>query len=160
VIGGVMVACGVLGSGIIPVLSDKFRNRSKFIVLAVAGSLPGLAGITYAANYWVVLASAGVLGFFMLSTAPVGFQYCAEIGYPAPEGTSTGVLMMVGQLAGVFFIFGMDAFKSPKTGSMAVPMLGLILLMLLNTVLTSRLKESKLMQDEENMITLDLSKNI
>lgn len=152
VIGGLMVACGVLGSGIIPVLSDKFRNRSKFILLAVAGSIPGLIGITYATNYWLILISAGIMGFFMLSTAPVGFQYCAEIGYPAPEGTSTGVLMMVGQLSGIIFIFGMDALKSPATGSMAVPMLGLIVLMLLNTVISARLKESKMMQHDKEDI--------
>lgn len=147
IIGGVMVACGVLGSAVLPMLSDKYRSRTKFILIAVIGCIPGLIGITYARSYWLILVSAGILGFFMLSTAPIGFQYCAEIGVPAPEGTSTGVLMMMGQVAGILFIFGMDLFKSPKNGSMMVPMLVMILLMLVNVFLATRLKESKMLME-------------
>ena len=147
IIGGTMVAFGVFGSAILPMLSDRFRNRTKFIMIAVIGCIPGLAGITYAQSYWLILVSAGILGFFMLSTAPIGFQYCAEIGYPAPEGTSTGFLMTMGQVAGILFIFGMDLFKSPKTGSMMIPMFGMILLMLFNVFLATRLKESKMLTE-------------
>lgn len=147
IIGGVMVACGVLGSAVLPMLSDKYRSRTKFILIAVIGCIPGLIGITYARSYWLILVSGGILGFFMLSTAPIGFQYCAEIGYPAPEGTSTGVLMMMGQVAGILFIFGMDLFKSPESGSMMVPMLVMILLMLVNVFLATRLKESKMLME-------------
>jgi hypothetical protein len=39
----------------------------------------------------------------------------------------------------------MDLFKSPETGSMMVPMVGMILLMLLNVFLATRLKESKML---------------
>ncbi len=145
IIGGTMVVCGVFGSAILPALSDRFRTRTKFVMVAVIGCIPGLVGITYAQNYWLMLVSAGVLGFFMLSTAPIGFQYCAEIGFPAPEGTSTGFLMTMGQISGILFIFGMDLFKSPETGSMMVPMVGMILLMLLNVFLATRLKESKML---------------
>jgi MFS family permease len=149
IIGGVMIAAGVLGSGIIPLLSDKFRNRSRFILVAILGSIPGLIGITFARSYWLILVSACILGFFMLSTAPVGFQYGAEIAYPAPEGTSTGMLMLMGQISGIVFIFGMDLFKSPKTGSMATSMILLIGLMILNILFSARLKESELMSNEE-----------
>jgi MFS family permease len=146
VIGGVMIACGVLGSGIIPLLSDKFRNRTRFIILAMAGSIPGMIGITYATDYWLLLVSAGVLGFFMLSSAPVGFQYGAEIAHPAPEGTSTGMLMMMGQISGILFILGMDLFKSPQTGSMTTSMCVLIGLMVYGALFALMLKESKLLQ--------------
>jgi MFS family permease len=149
VIGGCMIASGVLGSAFIPMLSDRFRNRTGFIILAIAGSIPGLIGMTYAESYWLVLASACVLGFFMLSTAPVGFQYGAEIAYPAPEGTSTGMLMMMGQISGILFIFGMDLFKTPKTGSMAPSMLVLIILMFLTVIICTQLRESNLLLREK-----------
>ncbi|MDP4094966.1 MAG: MFS transporter [Bacillota bacterium] len=148
IIGGVMVACGVLGSGIMPVLSDKFKNRTRFVILALAGSVPGLIGITYGRSYWLVLTSAGILGFFMLSTAPIGFQYGSEIAYPAPEGTSTGVLMQMGQISGIVFIFGMDMFKSAKTGSMGGPMIVLIILLILGALLSTRLKESDMLREK------------
>ncbi|NJD03437.1 MAG: major facilitator superfamily domain-containing protein 7, partial [Ruminiclostridium sp.] len=143
IIGGLMVASGVVGSGIVPLLSDKLRNRSRFVLLAVAGSIPGLIGLTFAGSYWVILISGCIFGFFLLSTAPVGFQYCAEIGFPAPEGTSTGILMMAGQISGIIFIFVMDMFKSPETGSMTLSMVISTALMILNAFISSRLRESK-----------------
>jgi MFS family permease len=149
IIGGAMIASGVLGSGIIPILSDRFRNRSRFIVIAIAGSVPGLIGITYGQSFPVLLISSCIFGFFMLSTAPVGFQYGAEIAYPAPEGTSTGMLMMMGQISGAVFIFGMDLFKSKKTGSMTTSMIILIGLMVINILFSARLRESKLLSAEK-----------
>lgn len=146
IIGGAMIASGVLGSGIIPLLSDKFRNRSRFILIAILCSIPGLIGITYAQGYWMLLISSCIFGFFMLSTAPVGFQYGAEIAHPAPEGTSTGMLMVMGQISGIVFIFGMDLFKSPKTGSMTASMIILIGLMVVNILFAAMLKESKLLK--------------
>lgn len=141
IIGGSMVLSGVIGSAIIPFLSDKIGNRVGFIILAIAGSIPGLIGITYAVSYPLVLTSAASLGFFMLSCAPLGFQYGAEIAYPAPEGTSSGILMMMGQISGIIFIFGMDALKSSKTDSMTMPMNILIVLMLLTVLVCIKLKE-------------------
>lgn len=149
IMGGLMVACGILGSAIVPMLSDKFRNRSRFILVAVAGSIPGLIGIVFAASYPVLLISSAILGFFLLSTAPIGFQYGAEIAFPAPEGTSTGVLMMMGQASGIAFIFGMEMLKSPKTGSMTFPLMICITLMALCIIFTLFLKESRLMSGEK-----------
>lgn len=150
IIGGSMVLSGVIGSAIIPLLSDKIGNRVGFIILAIAGSIPGLIGITYATSYSIVLISAFSLGFFMLSCAPLGFQYGAEIAFPAPEGTSSGILMMMGQISGIIFIFGMDALKTSKTDSMTIPMNILIILMLLTVILCVKLKEP----DKERSIVL------
>jgi hypothetical protein len=74
----------------------------------------------------------------------VGFQYGAEITYPAPEGTSNGLLLLMGQVAGIIFILGMDSFKSSTTGSMTFPLVLLIGLMVLNLLLCLRLKEPKM----------------
>jgi MFS family permease len=149
VIGGVMIISGILGSAVIPILSDKFRNRTVFILLAILGGIPGLIGMTFAVHYELVIASSAVLGFFILSTAPIGFQYGAEIAYPAPEGTSTGMLMMMGQISGIIFIFGMDAFRAPRTGAMTASMLFMVLLMAITVLVCSRLDESKMMKPGE-----------
>jgi len=143
-IGGAMVACGVLGSAVIPMLSDRFRNRTKFILVALIGCIPGLLGLTFLSSFPLLLVSAGVLGFFMLSTAPIGFQYCAEVGHPAPEATSTGVLMSMGQFSGILFIFGMDLLKGPD-GSMTLPLVALAGLMVVAVVISVFLKESKML---------------
>lgn len=148
VVGGLMVIGGILGALILPVLSDRRRRRVPYIIIALAAATLGLVGITFAVNYTLLLVSAFILGFFLLSAAPIGFQYGAEITYPAPEGTSNGMLLMVGQISGILFILGMDAFKNSETGSMTASLLVLAVLMVVGVVLSTRLRESALIQGE------------
>jgi MFS family permease len=100
-----------------------------------------LLGVTWAQSYAMLLTSSLVLGFFLLSAGPIGFQYGAEITYPIPEGTSNGMLLLVGQIAGILFIFAMDGLKSPVTGSMDGSLVGLIALLVLCLGLGALLKE-------------------
>ncbi len=146
--GGLMVVGGVVGALVIPALSDRYRRRTPFIILAISGAIVGLFGITYARSYWLLLFSAFITGFFLLSAGPVGFQYGAEITYPAPEGTSNGLLLLMGQISGILFIFGMDSFKSPVTGSMTPSLVVLIGLMILSLFLCTRLKDSTALMSE------------
>jgi MFS family permease len=148
VIGGLMIFGGILGALVLPSLSDHYRRRTPFILLALTGATLGLVGVTYLPGYGLVLAAAFVLGFFLLSAGPIGFQYGAEVTYPTPEGTSTGLLLMMGQISGILFIFWMDSFKSPVTGSMTASLMVLIGLMLLSLLLGTRLRESKTLLTE------------
>lgn len=140
--GGIMIAAGIAGAMIIPLLSDRTRKRVPFIQIALVGATLGLIGIAYATNYYTILFSGGVLGFFLLSSGPIGFQYGAEITYPASEGSSNGLLLLMGQISGIAFIFGLDIFKSKVDGSMAFPLLVLIGLMIVSLIVSTRLKES------------------
>jgi cyanate permease len=147
--GGLMIVGGVIGALIIPILSDRYKRRTPFIILALAGSTIGLAGITFATSYWVLLASGMGLGFFLLSSGPIGFQYGAEITYPASEGTSNGMLLMMGQVSGIAFIFAMDSLKSKETGSMTNSLIFLIGLMVISILISLRLKESTILSKIE-----------
>jgi MFS family permease len=149
IIGGLMVVGGVVGALVIPALSDRFRKRVPFIFIALMGAIPGLIGITYASTYGMLLVSAFVLGFFLLSAGPVGFQYGAEVTFPAPEGMSNGLLLLVGQLSGIAFIVGMDSFRSPGNGAMTPALVVLIVLMVLSLLISIRLKESALLTEKE-----------
>jgi MFS family permease len=150
-VGGLMIVGGVIGAVVIPMLSDHFRKRTPYLLLAVIGAVLGLVGITFAASYWLLLVSAFVFGFFLLSAGPVGFQYGAEVTHPAPEGTSNGLLLLMGQISGIVFILGMDSFKSPETGSMTLPLIVLIGLMVLSLLLATRLREATtLMTDDRS----------
>ncbi len=144
IIGGLMILGGVIGAVVLPPLSDRFRKRVPFICIALAGAIPGLAGVMFAESYWLLLASAFGMGFFLLSAGPIGFQYGAEATYPAPEGMSNGMCVLMGQISGILFIFGMDMFKSRATGSMTLPLAVLLGLLALSVILSTRLRESKL----------------
>jgi cyanate permease len=147
--GGLMIIGGVIGALIIPILSDRYKRRIPFIIIALIGATIGLTGITFATSYWMLLMSGMILGFFLLSSGPIGFQYGAEITYPASEGTSNGMLLMMGQVSGIAFIFAMDSFKSAANGSMTRSLVILIGLMVLSILMSFRLKESTILNKAE-----------
>ena len=135
-LGGAMLVGGILGAVVVPLISDSLRRRKPFIILALFGLLPGLAGLAFATAYWLLLASGFWFGFFLLSAGPVGFQYGAELTQPAPEGTSNSLLLVMGQISGVVFIMAMDALPGAMTGSlvalMALTVAAAVLACLLN----------------------------
>jgi MFS family permease len=143
VTGGMMIIGGIIGAVIMPTLSDKSHKRVPFIFASILGATLGLAGVAYAPSYPFLLASAFVLGFFLLSAGPIGFQFGAEITRPVPEGTSNGLLLLMGQISGILFIFGMEMLKSPETGSMTASLNVLLGLMVLALLLCVRLKETE-----------------
>ena len=147
--GGIMIVGGIFGALVMPLLSDRYRKRIPFIIIALAGATAGLAGVTYATNYAFLLFSAAAFGFFLLSSGPIGFQYGAEVTFPVSEGTSNGFLLLMGQISGIAFIFGMDSFKSPVTGSMSTPLFVMIILMLVSFIFSLRLKESAFLSDTD-----------
>ncbi len=119
-IGGIMLIGGVIGAVILPILSDHFMKRKFFLVLCIAGMVPGLVMLSFAgwftggpgvnpdAAYMVALAGSFLLGFFIMSAGPIGFQYAAEVSAPAPEATSQGLLLLSGQITGLIFVAGMS----------------------------------------------------
>ncbi len=137
-LGGAMLIGGIIGAVVVPLISDGLRRRKPFIILALFGLLPGLAGITFAASYWLLLASGFWFGFFLLSAGPIGFQYGAELTQPVPEGTSNSLLVVMGQISGILFIFVMDALP----GTMTASLVGLMGLTAGAGVLACLLKES------------------
>ena len=141
IVGGVMLIGGIVGAVIIPLISDSRRRRRPFVLLALAGLLPGLAGLTFAASYGLLLVSSFVFGFFLLSAGPIGFQYGAELTLPAPEGTSNSMLVVMGNVSGILFIIAMDALKAPN-GSMTVSLAILAALTAVSFVLALLMRES------------------
>ena len=146
-LGGVLLIGGIVGAIIIPVLSDRLRKRKIFLLVGIALSIPWLVGVIFAGSYWLMMGSMFLLGFFLMSLAPVGYQYAAEITYPAPEGTSNGLINLAGQ-ASVVLSYGMEAFKS-KDGSFTPSLLILVGLMAVCVILILGLKESALIQAKQ-----------
>ena len=148
IVGAAMMGGGVLGAIILPILSDVMSKRKLFIALTLMGTIPGLIGITFACSYMVILIAAGILGFFIMAAGPIGFQYGAEISYPTPEATSQGIILLVGQVSGIIFVFAMDFFKS-SNGAMTPFMIAFIVFMIISAILASCLKESALIKIDD-----------
>ena len=92
------------------------------------GMVPGVLGLTYAQHiggsiqsiYTVALVASFILGFFVMSAGPIGFQYAAEISYPAPESTSQGILLWIGQISGIVFVTGMSIHNNQYLGTIMI----------------------------------------
>ncbi len=134
-LGGLMVLGGIIGAVVIPALSDRQRKRQRYLLLGVVLAIPGLVGITFAGSLWLLALSAFSFGFFLISLAPIGLQYIAEVTYPAPEGTSTGLLQWFGQIAFIFVLL-MDAIKSKNGAYTPSLVLSIILLLVMAGVIT------------------------
>jgi MFS family permease len=140
-LGALMLVGGVLGAVIIPPISDKKRKRKPYIMLGISLAIPGLLGLTFATQTWLLFLSAFLFGFFLVSTNPVGMQYAAEVTRPTPEGTSNGLIQLFGQ-ASVVFVSLMEMVKTPD-GSFTPALLLSLGLLLISMVLITQLKEGQ-----------------
>jgi MFS family permease len=134
-LGALMILGGIVGAVVFPSLSDKQHKRQRYMLLGVSLAIPGLVGVTFASVSWLLLLSAFLMGFFLISVAPIVMQYVAEVTYPAPEGTSAGLIQLFGQVS-VVFVYVMEAMKS-KDGSFTPSLLlAIVLLVVLVGVIT------------------------
>jgi MFS family permease len=138
-LGALMLVGGILGAVIIPPFSDRQRKRQRYLLMGMLLAIPGLVGLAFANSYWLLLLSAFSLGFFLVSTSPIGMQYAAEITHPTPEGTSNGLIQLFGQ-ASVVFVYIMEALRSPD-GAFTPALLLAVGLMILNVILITQLKD-------------------
>ncbi|MEN6523471.1 MAG: MFS transporter [Anaerolineaceae bacterium] len=144
-LGALMLIGGVLGAVIIPPFSDKQHKRKPFILLGLLLAIPGLIGVTFATSRWLIFASAFAMGFFLVSTSPIGMQYASEVTHPTPEGTSNGLIQLFGQ-ASVVFVYIMEALKTPD-GSFTPALLLAIGLVIISALFVTQLKEPKELRD-------------
>lgn len=139
-LGALILAGGLFGAVIISVISDKQRRRRFYVVLGLVMGAPGLLGVAFATHFVVLCASGMWLGFWLTSTVPIGMQYAAEITAPTPEGTSSGLIQLVGQ-GSVVFVFAMEATKQAD-GSFSFSLLAGMALIAVAALASTRLQEN------------------
>ncbi len=138
-LGALMLIGGVLGAVVIPPFSDRQHKRQRYILLGFVLAIPGLIGLTFGISLWLLFVSAFAMGFFLVSTSPIGMQYAAEISHPTPEGTSNGLIQLFGQ-ASVVFVYIMEALKT-RAGAFTPALLLAIGLVLVSVVLITQMKD-------------------
>lgn len=104
ILGGVMIVGGIGGAVILSTLSDKFRKRKIFLILAVGTSTVFAILFYFIKDFRALLVIAFFFGFMLISALPIGFTFATEMTYPVPEETSNGWLMWSGQFSGILLI--------------------------------------------------------
>jgi Sugar phosphate permease len=113
--GALLLVGGLFGAVAIPALSDRTGKRRLWMIVGLVASLPGLVGMAFGRDFWILAASSFVLGFFLTSVMPVGMQYATDVTRPTPEGTSNGIVQLCGQVS-VVFVYLMQAMRGTRYG--------------------------------------------
>lgn len=145
IIGAVFVVAGVMGAVLIPIISDKLRIRVPIFMSAVSLLIPLYLGLTYIKNFTLLCIAAGAAGFVVMGVAPVLFQHGSEVAYPVQEGTSLGVILLMGQISGILFVYIFESL-SGASGSVILPMLIIIIISAVQLPFAFTMKESDLVK--------------
>ena len=142
VVGVIILAVGIVASFIISMISDKdklHRRRPYMIICNIIGAF-GLGLLVFVSNFSSIVIAAIIYGFFIVGTAPLVLTFAAESVYPTSEGTSEGLLMFAGNVAGVLFLSGAALFN----GNHKLLMIALTVISIISVILMCIAKEIKL----------------
>lgn len=142
-VGALFVIAGILGAIVLPLISDKIGIRIPIIVGALAFLIPLYLGLTFIDSYTLLCIVAFIAGFTVMGVAPILFQHGSEVAYPIQEGTSLGVVLLMGQISGVIFVAGFELLSS-STNSVVFPMLLIVGMTLCELPVAMKMKESEL----------------
>ena len=146
-IGGLLILGGMAGFMVFSTISDKIRKRKPPLIAAALLSVPFLVLLAYMTGFAGLAIVSFLLGACVMGGIPVIFQYLTEICYPAPEGTSQGVLNIAGQISVV--AVGAMEWSNRVHGSFTPSLYVFAAAMLVGAILVAAMKESKLIQAEK-----------
>ncbi len=139
--GVIFIIAGVIGAVIVPMFSDKIQKRMVLIKTGILSLVVLLTLLAFIDVSVIVLIIYGVIGFLVMGLAPILFQHGAEAAYPSKEGTSFGLIMLMGQVSGLIFVF---AFEMISEASILWSMLFLLLFAIIQLPAMFKMKETQL----------------
>ena len=127
IVGGLFIVGGIIGSIVIPALSDKTGRRKLFLVGDLLISAAALTVFATGGGFYFLVVGAFILGFFLMSSLPIGLQVSAELAGSSMAGTAASVLWLFSQIGSVVFIILMESVRA-ALGSFQYSILVLIAL--------------------------------
>lgn len=105
-IGLVMVVAGLVGaviSGLVLDFTAKFKEMTVGMYGLSVVSLVVFTATMFAERIWAVYIAGALAGLSLAGYVAVGFEFAAELTYPEPEGTSSGLLNAASMVLGIAF---------------------------------------------------------
>lgn len=139
-IGGALIVAGIFGAVVIPLIAEKTNRRQPALFLCVLIAALCVWPLCNSGNVPLLMAVAGVLGFFFMPAFALLLDLSAQHAGAARAGAATSVLMLAGNLGGVIVIVALPLLKGLGR---AVPIAAMAVLLLLaaGLVLTVRAKQ-------------------
>ena len=110
-VGGVLIAGGIVGSVVVPALSDKAKRRKPFLMACALLALPLVHPLCNTRAPGVAYALGGALGFLLLPAFALLLEMCSEHAGREHAGNATGLLMLMGNAGGVVMSLLVDAVR-------------------------------------------------
>ena len=143
--GVVFLVAGVVGAVVVPIFSDKIRRRMVLLKTGMVVLLVLLAALTFFKLPILIMIVYGLMGFLVMGLAPILFQHGAEVAYPSKEGTSFGMVMLMGQVSGLIFVL---AFEVISESTVLWSMLFLLIVAVIQIPAALKMRESKVFLKE------------
>jgi predicted MFS family arabinose efflux permease len=103
-VGAYLIIGGIVGSVIIPALSDKFKVRKPFLALCCLAALGVVYPLCTMNSLNTIYILGGLMGFFFLPGYALLLAMCEEMAGSEKAGAATGMLMLAGNAGAVVVI--------------------------------------------------------
>ncbi len=127
-VGGVLIVGGILGSLLLPALSDMLRRRKPVLLFCGVAGLVFTYPLCSSGNLTVLFVAGGLLGFLFLPGYALMLAMSEELAGVERAGGAAGGLMLAGNAGGVVVVLVMEALKSDTSGWFPAVLLLLFLL--------------------------------
>ncbi len=140
-IGGILVAGGIVGAIVIPLLSDLIKKRRPFLIIGTISAGIFMYPLMQTRDLTTAIVLAAILGFMVISLLPILFQMTIEVVGERLTGSATGMLWVFGATGAIVTIYGMELIGE-RMHDFRDGIWLLIVLFLIAFFLTLRLKET------------------
>ncbi|MCL1897070.1 MAG: MFS transporter [Clostridiales bacterium] len=142
IVGVLILVAGTIGSLVIPMFSDrsKGQRRKPYIIVCELLGAIGFGLFIFMGDFNGMIVAAAIYGLFCVGVTPVLMTFSAEVSYPVSEGTSEGMMMFVGNVAGVLLLSAAGLFG----GNYLALLVTLTVLIFIGWILLVAAKETKL----------------
>ncbi len=141
-VGAYLIIGGIVGSVIIPALSDKFKMRKPFLALCCLAALGVVYPLCTFSSLTTIYILGGLMGFFFLPGYALLLAMCEEIAGADKAGAATGLLMLAGNAGAVVVIVLMPLVNGENVIWTNAIYLMLCLLIITLTLVMGALKET------------------
>ena len=140
-LGGTIIVAGIVGSVVVPALSDATRRRKPFLVVCAAVALVSIHPLCTSNRFALALAMAGVHGFFFMPAFALLLEMSSNIAGAAAAGAAASLILLAGNGGAVLVIVAMPLVKGGGTDFGRAVLL-LVALLAATTLLAFRAPET------------------
>ena len=119
-VGTALIVAGIIGAGIVPLISDKIGKRKIFMVIAAVSATLISYPLLTSSDYGLLIILAAVMGFIFLPGYAILLTCGEEEAGKAKAGASTGLIMLSGNLGGTIVIMVMEMIKGDGSWKPAI----------------------------------------